>query len=950
MKLIYKNLLPALLLFAGTVTILNAQTRRDTSIIQINEEPIINIGFGKQPVKIVTGSISTVKGVDLQNNFNTNFGNRLYGRLAGLTVAQAGNEPGNNSPNINGRGISTFGPGNKVLIVVDGFIGDYEQLVPEEIEEISLLKDASATAIYGSRGANGVLLVTTKRGKEAPLQVNFSTQQGFSQATSLPKFLDSYYYAVLYNEALANNGQPAKYTQADLDAYQNGSDPLFHPNVNWYNEVLRKTAPVSNYNLSFRGGNGTAKYFVMLNNVASQGLYKNFGDMDEESRNSKYNRFNFRSNIDVNLTKRLSATLLLGGTVEDKSNPNVLTTGTLFNQLSLLPPNVFPVRNPDGTFASNTAYSNPVATLLKTGYAESNGRTLQSSFRLNHDLGMITKGLSASAAISFNNYFRSGSSRTKSIQTFTPAKGTVGDTVYTKLGQTTSLSGTEPNLGQYRNFSLQAFVNYHRTFGKHAITAMGMFNSDNATIDKSDIYVGTSGANLTLAYKNNGAGSRITYVNNNKYIAEFSMAYMGSENYAPGNRYGFFPAGSVGWIVSNESFLKESKALSFLKVRASYGLTGNDEIGGQRFMFYQTYPFGSGYVFGTGSTNTASLSEGRLANPDVTWEKDTKTNVGLDATFFNRLDFSVDVFDQDRTDILVTANRTIPVLLGYTDLPAVNLGKVNNKGFEVSLRYRSDEKKALQFFAEANLFNAQNNIIYNAQTVQLNPGQVTEGRRINQPYGLKALGLFATDAEAASSPKPVGVTVKAGDVKYEDIGGPAGKPDGIIDGNDSQPIGNIGLPETTLGFHTGIRYKGFDLDFVLQGVSGNTVNLTANQFRPFQNFGQAGEIALERWTPATAATATFPRLTVDNNSNNLNNYRFSSFYQRDGSFIKLRSAEVGYSLSSKLISRIKLQQARLFVNGTNLFSIDHIKYGDPEALGTGYPSLRTITFGARIQL
>jgi TonB-linked SusC/RagA family outer membrane protein len=938
------------LLSAVTIQVSLAQSSTDSSIVLLNEEPMVNIGFGKQPKRVVTSAISTIKGTDLQKTFNTNLGNTLYGRLAGLTVTQRGNEPGNNSPDINVRGITTFGPGNRVLIIIDGFISDYEQLVPEEIEEISLLKDAAATAIYGSRGANGVLLVTTKRGKEAPLQVAFGTHQGFSQATSLPKFLDAYNYAVLYNEALANNGQLAKYTDADLAAYQNGSDPLFHPKVNWYDEVLRKTAPVSNYNLSFRGGNNTAKYFVMLNNVASQGLFKNFGDMDDESRNSTYNRFNFRSNVDVNLTKRISATLLLGGTVEDKENPNALTTGGIFNQLSLLPPNVFPVRNPDGTFASNTAYSNPVATLLKTGYAESNGRTLQSSFRLNHDLGMITEGLSASAAISFNNYFRSGSSRTKTIQTFTPSKNANGDTVYTKLGQTTSLSGTEPNLGQYRNFAIQAFVNYHRIFGKHDITAMGMFNTDNSTIDKREIFSGTSDANLSLAYKSNVGATRITYVNSDKYIVEFSAAYMGSENYAPGKRYGFFPAGSVGWIISNEGFLHQNKTVNFLKLRASYGLTGNDEIGGQRFMFYQTYPFGASYYFGTNNAAASSLSEGRLANPNVTWEKEQKANIGLDATFFNHLDVTVDVFKHDRSNILVSANRTIPSMLGYTDLPSVNGGEVTNKGFDASLRYRTSEKSTLQFFAEGIISYARNKIIYNAQPIQLNPGQLSEGLRINQPYGLKALGLFATDAEATASAKPIGVNVKAGDVKYEDIGGPFGVPDGIIDANDNQPIGNTGLPELTVGLHTGFTFKGFDLDLMFQGVSGYGVYLGGNAFRPFQNFGQAGEIALERWTPATAATATFPRLTVDNNTNNLNNYRFSSFYQRNGSFIKLRSAEIGYSLSSSLISKVKLQQARLFLNGTNLFSIDHIKYGDPEALSIGYPALRTITLGARIQL
>ena len=951
MQLSYKKLIPVYLLFACIAGSAQVQTKTDSLIIPMKEEPTIHIGFGRQPVINVSSAISTIKGSLLQKTFNTNLGNTLYGRLPGLTVSQQGNEPGNNGPALNGRGINTFGPGNKLLIIVDGFIGDYEQLVPEEVEEISLLKDAAATAIYGSRAANGVLLVTTKRGTDAPLRVSFSTQQGFTQATRLPRFLNSYDYARLYNEALANNGQPPKYTDADLQAYQDGSDPVFHPDVNWYDEVLRKTAPVSNYNLSFRGGNSTAKYFVLLNNIGSQGLYKNFGDQDDESSNSTYNRFNFRANLDINLTKRLSATLLLGGTVEDKANPYQLNTTNLFNTLATLPPNVFPVRNPDGTFASNTAYTNPVATLLKTGYAESNGRTLQSSFRLTHDLAMITPGLSASAAISFNNYFRSGSTRTKSIQTFTPTKSASGDSiVYTKLGQTTSLVGSEPNLGQYRNYALQGFLNYHRVFGRHNITALAMFNTDNSTIDKGDIFTTTNAANLTLAYKNNGGGTRITYVNNKKYIAEFTAACMGSENYAPGKRYGFFPAGSVGYIVSSESFLKDNKILSFLKIRGSYGITGNDEIGGTRFSFYQTYPFGASYYFGTNNGVGSSLSEGRLANPDVTWEKEKKVNIGLDATFFGQFDFSVDVFKHERYDILVLPNRTIPQVLGYTDLPAVNAGKMKNTGFETSLRYQNNDKKPLHFFAAATLFYARNKIIYNAQSIQLNSAQVTENRRFGQPYGLRALGLFATDAEAAASAKPIGVNAKAGDVKYEDIGGPAGKPDGIIDGNDNQPIGDPGLPELTAGLQTGIRFKGFDLDLVFQGVSGSSVYLGSAQFRPFQNFGQAGEIALERWTPETAATAAFPRLTVDNNSNNLNNYRFSTFYQRNGSFIKLRSAEIGYSLPGKLIKKIRLQQARLFVTGTNLFSIDHIKYGDPEALGNGYPSLRTLTLGARIQI
>lgn len=946
MKANDKKILAVALLLSWLAQVSNAQQPTDTALL--SRQPEVAIGFGKQPLRYVSSAVSTVKGDELKKSFNTNLGGTLYGKLSGLTVQQFNNEPGINSPGISGRGKGTYGPGSNLLIIIDGFLGDYTQLVPEEVEEISLLKDASATAIYGSRGANGVLLVTTKRGKDAPLQVTFSTQQGFTQATGLPKFLDAAAYATLYNEALANDGKAALYTQADIDAYRNGSDPYFHPNVNWYKEVLRDKAYVSNYNLSLRGGNSTAKYFVLLNSINSQGLIKQFGDMDPESANSRYSRFNFRANLDVNLSRRMSATLLLGGTVEDKLNPATLYiggSGGPFSQIALLPPNAFLVRNPNGSFGGSSNFANPVANLLSTGSAASNGRTLQSSFRLNYDFSAITGGLSASIVASVNNYFISGSNKTKTVERYAISKNAAGDTVYTRFGTTTSLSGSEPNLNQYRNSAIQAFLNYHRVFGKHDVTAMTMFNSDNATVDKSDIYAGTDAANLSLPYKNNGGGTRVTYVNSNKYIVEGTVAYMATENYAKGSRLGFFPAGSVGWIASGERFLQGNKTVTFLKLRASYGLVGNDEIGGTRFMFDQRYPFGASYIFGTGTTASASLSEGRLANRNVTWEKEKKVNVGIEASFFNRLDFSLDLFNHDRYDILATANATLPLYLGYTDLPAINQGKVANKGFEAVLRYHGNDKARLQFFAETNVFYARNKIIFNAQPIQINPALVNAGNRIGQPYGLKALGLFQTQDEINNSAKPIGVTIRPGDVKFADIGGPLGVPDGIIDGNDAQPIGNTGLPELTVGLHTGLRVKGFDLDLQFQGVSGYTAYLGGSQFRPLQSNGAAGEIALERWTPQNPG-AIFPRLSADNN---LNNYRFSSFYQRDGSFVKLRSAEIGYSITNGLVSRAKLQQARLFVTGTNLFSFDHIKYGDPEALGTGYPSLRTFTLGARLQ-
>ncbi len=943
----FNKILMALLLQAAFNV--QAQARQIKDTLVASQDSLVNIGFGTQRVQFVTSALSTVKGSELQKTFNTNVGNTLYGRLPGLTVSQGDNEAGFNTPSIAARGRNTFGPGSKPLIIVDGFLGDYTQLIPEEIEEISLLKDAAATAVYGSRGANGVLLVTTKRGTAAPLQVTFSTQQGFAKATSLPKFLDAANYAALFNEALNNDGKTALYSDADIEAYKNGSDPYFRPNVNWYKEVLRDVAPVSNYNLSLRGGNSTARYFVLLSDVNSQGLFKRFGDQDEESANSTYNRFNFRVNVDVSLSKRMSATLLLGGTVEDKKSASSLYGYGTFNALSLLAPNAFPVRNPDGSFGGSSNYENPVANLLKTGFASSNGRTLQSSFRLNYDLSMLTPGLTVSAAISVNNYFNSGSNKTKGIERYSISKDPAGDTIYSKFGQTTSLSGSEPNLGQYRNNAVQVFLNYNRVFGRHDIAAMTMFNTDNSTLDKRSIYSiygETNDANLSLPYKNNGGASRITYVYNSKYIAELSVAYMSSENYAKGKRLGYFPAASVGWIATNEKFLQHSKAITFLKLRASYGLVGNDDIGGTRFMYYQTYPDAAAYNFGANNNTVLSLAEGRLANKNVTWEKEKKANIGIEATLFNQLAISADVFNQNRYDILATANATLPTYLGYTDLPAVNQGKVNNKGFEAVVRYNNKSTKTIRFFAEANVFYAKNRIDFNAQPIQLNAGLINKGQSVGAAYGLVALGLFQTQVEIDASPKPVGLIIKPGDVKYQDIGGPLGVPDGIIDGNDVKVIANTALPELSFGLHTGLQYKGFDLDLMFQGVSNYDVYLSGNQYRPFQNFGQAGQIALERWTPQTAATAAFPRLS---SSNNLNNYRFSSYWLRDGSFIKLRSAELGYALCGRFIRSAKIQLARLFVTGTNIFSIDHIKYGDAEAAGIGYPALRTITLGVRLQ-
>lgn len=938
-------------------------SEKQDSVILIQKSNYKNIGFDTQLSNHLTSSIGTVSGSDLEKNFNLNLGNTLFGRVAGLTVTQGGSEPGVSSPNLFIRGVNTFGSASTApLYVIDGFVSNgtgasnaFMQLLPEEIESISVLKDAAAVAVYGARAANGVILVTTKTGKEGSLKISFTTRQGFNQAQYIPKFLRAYNYSVLYNEALANDGLPARYTPTDLALYQDGSDPVFHPDVNWYNEVLRQTAPVSSYNLSFNGGDKFVRYFVVLNAITSQGLFKNFKELSDESSNSNYSKYNFRTNLDVTLSKRLTAEFKIAGSIEQSNNPNTYTTGGTFGLLAQLPPNAFPVYNPNKTFGGTALYSNPVANLLSTGFAQNNSRTILSSLKLTEELDFIAKGLSISGAVSINNYFESGSRKSKQYPRYSITKGVVGDTLYSPaIGQLTSLSGTEETLDQYRNIIVQAFLNYKATFGKSDIAGMLMFNSDVVNVFGPASDPSSPTANSTDPYKHNGGAGRLTYAYDNKYILEASVGYMGSETFAPEKRYGFFPSASIGWIASNESFLKNSKIINFLKFRGSYGLVGNDNIVSQglstRYAYTPTFG-GGGYFFGTGNAAVGGFAENAIANPNITWEKEKTLNVGIDATIHKNFDVSFDYFNRERYDILVASNSTTPAFLGVVT-PTLNQGKTNNQGFDLSLRYNSDRNKSLQFFVEGNLSYFKNKIVFNAESIQLNTQLYSTGSSIGQPFGLKAIGFYSVDdiAQRAIDPKSVpGVLteiIKAGDIKYQDIGGPEGKPDGIIDGNDRMPIGNIGLPNLTAGLNTGLKYKGFDLNLIFQGVTNNTVYLGGNYFQAFQGNGQIAPIALNRWTPETAKTADYPRLS---SKDNLNNYQFSSFWQRDGSFIKLRSAEIGYTLPMALTSKVNVNTARVFVTGTNLFTLSKIEYGDPESL-TGYPVSRTITLGLKINL
>ena len=630
----------------------------------------------------------------------------------------------------------------------------------------------------------------------------------------------------------------------------------------------------------------------------------------------------------MKLSKRISSEFTLGGSVEERVNPGRVRNNVsgeystnVFNLMAKLPPNAFPIYHENGQIGGNSAYYNPWAEITETGYYSTNKRSAQLSAKLIGDLGMITPGLSISGAVGFNTIYKSYTIASRDYARY--------DMFGQQFGETSSMSISESAYNQWRNFVVHGFVNYDRVFGEHHVDAMLMGGYEEYNVSSTD-----------LPYKDIVSGGRLTYSYDKRYVAEFSFAYSGNDNYARGKRFGFFPAGSLGYVISNEEFLKGNKIVDYLKLRASYGLTGNKDNGSTRFPYNQYYTGGNYYL---GQSNAASYYyvQNYYANPDATWDKDRKFNIGIDAVLFDRLSITADYFKEKRYDILTMPYDVLPSFVGFKR-PELNIGRVSNQGFEAVVRYTGKETKDLTWFVEASAWFARNKILYNAEAPQNYAYQYRTGHRVDQPFLLEALGFFNDQNEIDSSPKQTFAAVQPGDLKYADLNN-----DKRIDSEDFKAIGYTDVPECTLGLHAGLTYKGFDFDVLFQGALNRSVYWSGSYFEAFQNDGQISSIALNRWTEDTKSTATYPRLSA---SNNLNNYQSSSFWQKNGDFLKLRSLEIGYTIPKNLTRKIKIEGVRVFMNGTNLFSLDHMAgFTDPETM-TGYPAMRTVSLGLSVQL
>lgn len=891
----------------------------------------VDVAFGQQKQLAVTGAMATVGNSVLRTTPVPTLSNTLFGRLPGLTVMQGSGEPGYDAPQMYIRGISTY-QDNGFLVFVDGLETPFDQLSVDEIETISVLKDAAALSQFGIRGANGALWVTTKRGQAGKTRITLNARTGWQQPTTLPQFVDAYDYARLYNEALGNDGLAMRYQPDELEAYRSGSDPYLYPNVNWYDEVLRKNAPQQDMSLTFSGGGQTARYFILLGYNRNEGLYANTDRDRVENSNADFQRYNFRANVDMQLSKYVSAAMDLGGRIEDRHFPN-FNGPELWNNMARFPANAYPVRNPNGTWGGNALYfDNPVASVLDRGLNSSTDRNLSATLRLKEHLDFITEGLSLQQTVSFNNWHRGNYNKTRDIAVYelsAPTGDDGQDYSYRQHGTRTDLSIDQSGNDQWNRTNLQFSVNYDRDFGANGISAQVMYYQDVYAVSENNV-----------PYAHQSVMGRLHYGYADTYFAELGFSYSGSERFPAGNRFGFFPALSGAWVISNEDFLKGSTAFSYLKARASVGLLGNDRLVGPRFAYQQDFYYSGDYYFGPGNNGFGTIVEGVPGNPDISWEKSLQYNIGLEATLYNRLDVGIDVFYENRWDILATDDGTVPSYVGLGSAYR-NMGEVKNWGIEATVNYRNTVGD-LAYQVGGSIFYSRNEITEMNEVVRAEPYLYRTGHPVGQPFGLQADGFWGVDdfddSGRLRSGLPVSTfaPVQPGDIRYVDQNN-----DGLIDENDYLAIGDAFQPALTYTFNVAGAFKGWDVQVFFQGAGERSLFLDGTYFWALQNDNNIPSMALNRWTPQTAAEANYPRLSTLPNDNN---YQHSSFWMRSGAMLRLRNVELGYTLPSAWQQKLRLNNLRLYVSGINLATWSDVEGTDPESIG-GYPPLKSYNVG-----
>ncbi len=901
------------------------------------------VAYGEQARLTVTGAISSVSSEELLKSPTASVANSLAGKVTGFSSVQFSGQPGADDPTIYVRGLASLSEArSQPMMIVDGVERSFMQLDPNEIESISVLKDASATAVYGVRGANGVIIVTTKRGRPGEARINASFSTGIQQPTRLLEFADSYTYAMMFNEAQRNDDptmtpERQRFTPEVVEAFRTGSDPIMFPSIDWMDYIMKPYTMQNQANVNISGGSDRVNYFVSVGYLNQDGLFKTFeSDYDY---NFAYNRYNYRSNLDINVTETTKIGITSGGRVGIRNQPNAKDgmdqlfrliywsvpfsgPGIIDNNHILLGTDYIPEEKKDGL---EPFYGRGFTNLLENN--------LNFDIDLDQKLDVVTEGLKFRTKLSYNSRYNHGKVRNASRSYYQPYYlGDIDPTadpndktiVYRMFGSDGAL-GYNETTGKGRNWYFETGFSYNNRFGRHNVGGLVLYNHNR-------VYYPAQWSEIPTGLV--GLVGRATYDFDTKYMFDFNIGYNGSENFMREKRYGLFPAFSVGWIPTQEQFMSNISFMEYMKIRASYGMVGNDKIGGDRFLYLpDSYnPWSGGYSFGTDNpTNRPAAIEGQIGNPDVTWETAIKQNFGVDMILFKNLSLSYDYFIENRKDIL-TYRGTVPGFVAY-NLPAVNIGEVRNQGYEIELKWNQRLPNDIRYWINANLSHARNEILFMDEVPQDEEYLYRTGHAVGQPFGFIFDRFYHPDDDDNPDIPDHQYGLQPGDMIYKDLNG-----DGIVNQNDMMAIGYPNYPQYSSGVNMGIQIKNFDFSMSWVGAT-NTSRLLEESFRVA--FGATANRSLlqymadGRWTPETAETATYPRMTVTGTQNNSRN---SDFYLRDASYIRLKNLEMGYNFKGESLTRIGIKNLRVYVNGYNLLTFDRLKVTDPESRTSNLPA------------
>lgn len=938
----------------GDRSSITVQLKEDTKSL---EEVVVTAFGATQKKETMVGSIQQVRPAELKvpsSSLSTSFA----GRMAGVIAIQRSGQPGADGADFWIRGKSTFGDATGVLIVLDGVeisSSDLNALDPEVIESFSILKDATATAMYGTRGANGVMIVTTKSGQDLlkPI-INFRLETSMSQLTSVPEMVGGVDYMKLYNEALTTRGiTTGLYDDTKIRATEQGLNPLVYPNVDWYNEMFNKNAFAQRFNFNIRGGKKAVTYFMSASVKHDAGNLKSLSkDYFSYNNNINVMRYDFVNNLSIKATNTTKISLGLNVSLRDWKGPSAGVDGIFSMSREASPvdfPIVYPARNDKEIYTLwggmsggiyNNGYRNPVAEYV-VGYKKQFASTVNANIRLDQDLKMVTKGLKLHVLASFKNWSKTETTRKAGYNQFEidQYNEATGEYTLSRVGneQKTALNTEGAATGDRRIF-IQAYLDYKRKFGVHDVNAILLYNQDQLDNNKPDNLLSS------LPRRKQGIAARLSYAYDDRYLAEVNFGYNGSENFAKNNRFGFFPSIALGYNISQEKFWEPiSNVISHFKLRGSYGLVGNDGIN-ERYAYLEDIVLSSDkWKYTTGVNQNVNLQGpvwNRYYNPNLTWEVGKKLNVGFDMQLFHQVNLNFDVFKEIRSKIYMQKVNTLPDFIGTGETKIYeNSGKMKNVGFDIALDYNKQITKDFFLSFKGTLTYAHNTILERDEPpFQLYPNLSSVGYSRGQHLVYVADGLFRDQADVDShAEQTLGYIPQPGDIKYVDQPDANGNCDGIINTNDRVYMGYPEDPEIVYGFGPSMKYKNWDFSFFFQGAARTSILMSG--FHPFGKNATRGVmkfIADDYWSESNPnPNAAYPRLTRDTNANNTVN---SSYWLRNGAFLKLKNAEIGYTF----------KMFRAYLNGSNLLTFSPFEHWDPEmggGSGMKYPTQRVFNIG-----